>query len=241
MTTKKLTKLLALYLPYILLGLVATNFGEAWRLAEGKELGDKIMAMMGTIPLAFANPLPSLHPLDLLIGFSCGAGLRLAVYLRGKNAKKYRHGMEYGSARWGTPKDIEPFIAPKFEDNIILTKTERLMMSNRPPDPKNARNKNVLVVGGSGSGKTRFFIKPNLLQCDSKTFPVSFVVTDPKGSLIYECGHALAKKGYLIKTMNTINFHKSIVYDDKCIGTNRGFHNVDVDLFLPVDVPSPWD
>ena len=213
MTTKKLTKLLALYLPYILLGLIATNFGEAWRLAEGKELGDKIMAMMGTIPVAFANPLPSLHPLDFLVGLCCGAGLRLAVYLRGKNAKKYRHGMEYGSARWGTPKDIEPFMAPKFADNIILTKTERLMMSNRPPDPKNARNKNVLVVGGSGSGKTRFFIKPNLLQCDSKTFPVSFVVTDPKGSLIYECGHALAKKGYLIKTMNTINFHKSMHYN----------------------------
>ena len=213
MTTKKLTKLLALYLPYLLLGLVATNFGEAWRLAEGKELGDKIMAMMGTIPVAFANPLPSLHPLDFLVGLCCGAGLRLAVYLRGKNAKKYRHGIEYGSARWGTPKDIEPFMAPKFADNIILTKTERLMMSNRPPDPKNARNKNVLVVGGSGSGKTRFFIKPNLLQCDSKTFPVSFVVTDPKGSLIYECGHALAKKGYLIKTMNTINFHKSMHYN----------------------------
>ena len=213
MTTKKLTKLLALYLPYILLGLVATNFGEAWRLAEGKELGDKIMSMMGAVPLAFASPLPSLHPLDLLVGLCCGAGLRLAVYLRGKNAKKYRHGMEYGSARWGTAKDIEPFMAPKFSDNIILTKTERLMMSNRPPDPKNARNKNVLVVGGSGSGKTRFFIKPNLLQCDSKTFPVSFVVTDPKGSLIYECGHALAKKGYLIKTMNTINFHKSMHYN----------------------------
>ena len=208
MTTKKLTKLIALYLPYILLGLVATNLGEAWRLAEGKELGDKIMAMMGTIPLAFANPLPSLHPLDLLIGFSCGAGLRLAVYLRSKNAKKYRHGMEYGSARWGTAKDIEPFQAPKFADNIILTKTERLMMSNRPPDPKNARNKNVLVVGGSGSGKTRFWLKPNLLQCHS-----SYVVTDPKGSLIYECGHALAKKGYLIKTMNTINFHKSMHYN----------------------------
>ena len=181
MTTKKLTKLLALYLPYILLGLVATNFGEAWRLAEGKELGDKIMAMMGTIPLAFANPLPSLHPLDLLIGFSCGAGLRLAVYLRSKNAKKYRHGMEYGSARWGTAKDIEPFQAPKFADNIILTKTERLMMSNRPPDPKNARNKNVLVVGGSGSGKTRFWLKPNLLQCHS-----SYVVTDPKGTIVLE-------------------------------------------------------
>ena len=160
MTTKKLTKLLALYLPYLLLGLVATNFGEAWRLAEGKELGDKIMSMMGTIPVAFANPLPSLYPLDLLVGLCCGAGLRLAVYLRGKNAKKYRHGVEYGSARWGTPKDIEPFMAPKFADNIILTKTERLMMSNRPPDPKNARNKNVLVVGGSGSGKTRFWLKP---------------------------------------------------------------------------------
>ena len=137
MTTKKLTKLLALYLPYILLGLVATNFGEAWRLAEGKELGDKIMSMMGAVPLAFASPLPSLHPLDLLVGLCCGAGLWLAVYLRGKNAKKYRHGMEYGSARWGTPKDIEPFMAPKFSDNIILTKTERLMMSNRQPDPKN--------------------------------------------------------------------------------------------------------
>ena len=208
MTTKKLTKLLALYLPYILLGLVATNFGEAWRLAEGKELGDKIMAMMGTIPLAFANPLPSLHPLDLLIGFSCGVGLRLAVYLRSKNAKKYRHGMEYGSARWGTPKDIEPFQAPKFADNIILTKTERLMMSNRPPDPKNARNKNVLVVGGSGSGKTRFWLKPNLLQCHS-----SYVVTDPKGSIVVECGNALLKNGYKLKILNTINFKKSMHYN----------------------------
>ena len=208
MTTKKLIKLLALYLPYILLGLVATNFGEAWRLAEGKELGDKIMSMMGTIPVAFANPLPSLHPLDLLVGLCCGAGLRLAVYLRGKNAKKYRHGMEYGSARWGTPKDIEPFMAPKFADNIILTKTERLMMSNRPPDPKNARNKNVLVVGGSGSGKTRFWLKPNLLQCHS-----SYVVTDPKGSIVVECGNALLKKGYKLKILNTINFSKSMHYN----------------------------
>ena len=208
MTTKKLTKLLALYLPYILLGLVATNFGEAWRLAEGKELGDKIMSMMGTIPVAFANPLPSLHPLDLLVGLCCGAGLRLAVYLRGKNAKKYRHGMEYGSARWGTPKDIEPFMAPKFADNIILTKTERLMMSNRPPDPKNARNKNVLVVGGSGSGKTRFWLKPNLLQCHS-----SYVVTDPKGSIVVECGNALLKNGYKLKILNTINFKKSMHYN----------------------------
>ena len=213
MTTKKLTKLLALYLPYILLGLVATNFGEAWRLAEGKELGDKIMSMMGTISVAFANPLPSLHPIDLFIGLCCGAGMRLAVYLKGKNAKKYRHGMEYGSARWGTAKDIEPFQAPKFEDNIILTKTERLMMSNRPPDPKNARNKNVLVVGGSGSGKTRFFIKPNLLQCDSKAFPVSFVVTDPKGSIVVECGNALLKNGYKVRILNTINFKKSMHYN----------------------------
>ena len=208
MTTKKLTKLLALYLPYILLGLVATNFGEAWRLAEGKELGDKIMSMVGTLPLAFANPLPSLHPLDLLIGFFCGAGLRLAVYLRSKNAKKYRHGMEYGSARWGTPKDIEPFQAPKFADNIILTKTERLMMSNRPPDPKNARNKNVLVVGGSGSGKTRFWLKPNLLQCHS-----SYVVTDPKGTIVLECGQAMLKNGYKVKILNTINFKKSMHYN----------------------------
>ena len=208
MTTKKLTKLLALCLPYILLGLVATNFGEAWRLSEGKELGDKIMSMMGTVPLTFANPLPSLHPLDLLVGLCCGAGLRLAVYLRGKNAKKYRHGMEYGSARWGTAKDIEPFMAPKFEDNIILTKTERLMMSNRPPDPKNARNKNVLVVGGSGSGKTRFWLKPNLLQCHS-----SYVVTDPKGTIVLECGQAMLKNGYKVKILNTINFKKSMHYN----------------------------
>ena len=208
MTTKKLTKLLALYLPYILLGLVATNFGEAWRLAEGKELGDKIMSMMSTVPLAFANPLPSLHPLDLLVGLCCGAGLRLAVYLRGKNAKKYRHGMEYGSARWGTAKDIEPFMAPKFADNIILTKTERLMMSNRPADPKNARNKNVLVVGGSGSGKTRFWLKPNLLQMHS-----SYVVTDPKSTILLECGNAMLKNGYKVKILNTINFKKSMHYN----------------------------
>ena len=208
MTSKKLTKLIALYLPYILLGLVATNLGEAWRLAEGKELGDKIMAMMGTFPVAFVNPLPSLHPMDLLIGFSCGAGLRLAVYLRSKNAKKYRHGMEYGSARWGNAKDIEPFMAPKFADNIILTKTERLMMSNRPPDPKNARNKNVLVVGGSGSGKTRFWLKPNLLQCHS-----SYVVTDPKGTIVLECGNVMLKNGYKVKILNTINFKKSMHYN----------------------------
>ena len=213
MSKKKLSKLLALYLPYVVIGLVATNLGEAWRLAVGKELGDKIVSLMDTLPAVFSNPLPSLHPFDLFIGLCCGAGMRLAVYLKGKNAKKYRHGMEYGSARWGGPKDIEPFMAPKFEDNIILTKTERLMMSNRPPDPKNARNKNVLVVGGSGSGKTRFFIKPNLLQCDSKNFPVSFVVTDPKGSIGVECGEALLKHGYKLKFFNTINFSKSMRYN----------------------------
>ena len=176
MTTKKLTKLLALYLPYILLGLVATNFGEAWRLAEGKELGDKIMSMMGTIPVAFANPLPSLHPLDLLVGLCCGAAMRLAVYLKAKNAKKYRRGVEYGSARWGRPEDIAPYIDPVPDWNIPLTRTESLTMTSRPKNPKTARNKNILVIGGSGSGKTRFFVKPSLLQCHS-----SYVVTDPKG------------------------------------------------------------
>ena len=208
MSKKKLSKLLALYLPYVVIGLLATNLGEAWRLAVGKELGDKIVSLMDTLPAAFSNPLPSLHPFDLFIGLCCGAGMRLAVYLKGKNAKKYRHGMEYGSARWGGPKDIEPFMAPKFEDNIILTKTERLMMSNRPPDPKNARNKNVLVVGGSGSGKTRFWLKPNLLQCHS-----SYVVTDPKGSIVIECGNALLQKGYKLKIFNTINFSKSMKYN----------------------------
>ena len=208
MSKKKLSKLLVLYLPYVVIGLLATNLGEAWRLAVGKELGDKIVSLMDTLPAAFANPLPSLHPFDLFIGLCYGTGMRLAVYLRGKNAKKYRHGMEYGSARRGTPKDIEPFMAPKFEDNIILTKTERLMMSNRPPDPKNARNKNVLVVGGSGSGKTRFWLKPNLLQCHS-----SYVVTDPKGSIVVECGNALLKNGYKVRILNTINFKKSMHYN----------------------------
>ena len=208
MSKKKLSKLLALYLPYVVIGLLATNLGEAWRLAAGKELGDKIVSLMDTLPAAFSNPLPSLHLFDLFIGLCCGAGMRLAVYLKGKNAKKYRHGMEYGSARWGGPKDIEPFMAPKFADNIILTKTERLMMSNRPPDPKNARNKNVLVVGGSGSGKTRFWLKPNLLQCHS-----SYVVTDPKGSIVVECGNALLKNGYKLKILNTINFSKSMHYN----------------------------
>ena len=208
MNKKKFTKLLVLYLPYVVIGLLATNLGEAWRLTTGKELGDKILSLMSTVLAAFANPLPSLHPFDLFVGLCCGAWMRLAVYLKGKNAKKYRHGMEYGSARWGTAKDIEPFMAPKFEDNIILTKTERLMMSNRPTDPKNARNKNVLIVGSSGSGKTRFWLKPNLLQCHS-----SYVVTDPKGSIVVECGNALLKKGYKLKIFNTINFSKSMHYN----------------------------
>lgn len=174
--TRKIKKLLILNIPYIIVGLIATNIGEAWRMAEGADSSAKLLSLFSTLSVAFRNPLPSFYPLDLLIGIVCGAGLRLAVYLRGKNAKKYRHNVEYGSARWGTAKDIEPFMASKFEDNVILTKTERLMMSNRPKNPANARNKNVLIVGGSGSGKTRFWLKPNLLQMHS-----SYVVTDPKG------------------------------------------------------------
>lgn len=208
MDKRKIKKLLILNLPYFLVGLFATNLGEAWRLAEGADSSAKILSFFNALPIALSNPLPSFHPLDLLIGILCGAGLRLAVYLKGKNAKKYRHNVEYGSARWGTAKDIEPFIAPKFEDNVILTKTERLMMSNRPKNPANARNKNVLIIGGSGSGKTRFWLKPNLLQMHS-----SYVVTDPKGSIVIECGNALLKHGYTIKIFNTINFRKSMHYN----------------------------
>ena len=213
MDKEKLKKLLILNVPYILMGLFATNLGEAWRLAEGADASAKLLSFFNTLPTALNNPLPSFYPLDLFIGIACGAGLRLAVYLKGKNAKKYRHNEEYGSARWGTAKDIEPFMVPDFEDNIILTKTERLMMSNRPKNPANARNKNVLIVGGSGSGKTRFWLKPNLLQCNSKKFPVSFVITDPKGSIVVECGNALLHFGYNIKIFNTINFKKSMHYN----------------------------
>lgn len=208
MNTKEIKRLVILNIPYVILGLLATNLGEAWRLAAGMDISEKILALFGTIPVAFGNPLPSMYPADLCVGLVCGAVLRTAVYLRGKNAKKYRHNVEYGSARWGTAKDIEPFMAPKFEDNVILTKTERLMMSNRPKNPKYARNKNVLVVGGSGSGKTAFWLKPNLLQMHS-----SYVVTDPKGSIAVECGNALLKNGYRIKIMNTINFKKSMHYN----------------------------
>lgn len=208
MSKRDIKRLLILNLPYLLLGLIATNFGEAWRLAEGADSSAKILGFFNTLPVALQNPLPSFYPLDLLVGIACGAGLRLAVYMKSKNAKKYRHNVEYGSARWGTAKDIEPFMAPKFEDNIILTKTERLMMSNRPKNPAHARNKNVLIVGGSGSGKTRFWLKPNLLQMHS-----SYVVTDPKGSIAVECGHALLKHNYRIKIFNTINFKKSMRYN----------------------------
>ena len=176
--SNKTKKQLLLNLPYFIAGLVCTNLGEAWRIAEGADMSEKLLGFLSALGAAFSNPMPSLHPMDLLIGVCCGAGLRLAVYLKGKNAKKYRHGMEYGSARWGTQKDIEPFEDPVFANNVILTRTERLMMGNRPKNPANARNKNVLVVGGSGSGKTRFWLKPNLLQCHS-----SYVVTDPNGSL----------------------------------------------------------
>lgn len=209
----KFKKFLILNVPYILMGLFATNLGEAWRLAEGADASAKLLSFFNTLPTALNNPLPSFYPSDFFIGIACGVGLRLAVYLKGKNAKKYRHNEEYGSARWGTAKDIEPFMVPDFEDNIILTKTERLMMSNRPKNPANARNKNVLIVGGSGSGKTRFWLKPNLLQCNSKKFPVSFVITDPKGSIVVECGNALLHFGYNIKIFNTINFKKSMHYN----------------------------
>ena len=194
MDKKKMKRLLILNIPYFIVGLFATNLGEAWRLAEGADFSAKLLGFFATFSVALSNPLPSFHPSDLLVGIACGAAMRLAVYLKGKNAKKYRHNVEYGSARWGTAKYIEPFMAPKFEDNIILTKTERLMMSNRPKNPANARNKNVLIIGGSGSGKTRFWLKPNLLQMHS-----SYVVTDPKGSIVIECGNALLKNGYNIK------------------------------------------
>ncbi len=208
MSKNDIRRLLFLCLPYVILGLIATNLGEAWRLAEGVNASEKLLSVMATFGVAFANPLPSFHPFDLLIGLCCGGGIRLAMYLKGKNAKKYRHNLEYGSARWGTAKDIEPFMASKFEDNIILTKTERLMMSNRPKEPKNARNKNVLIIGGSGSGKTRFWLKPNLLQMHS-----SYVITDPKGSIVIECGNALLKFGYRLKIFNTINYKKSMHYN----------------------------
>lgn len=206
--TVKLKKLLLKVLPYLLFGLFCTHFGQAWRMAEGTNASEQLLSFFQTAGAAFRNPLPSLHPVDLLTGLLCGAGLRAAVYVRGKNAKHFRHNIEYGSARWGNAKDIEPFIDPVFANNVILTKTERLMMSNRPKNPANARNKNVLIVGGSGSGKTRFWIKPNLLQLHS-----SYVLTDPKGTTLLEVGHAFVHANYRIKIFNTINLHKSMHYN----------------------------
>ena len=208
MNSQKLKKHLILLLPYIILGLVCTNLGEAWRMAEGNDFGNRLVSCFSMLTAAFRNPFPSLHPLDLALGAICGGGLRLAVFLRGKNAKHYRHNEEYGSARWGTQKDIEPFMDPKFENNVILTRTERLMMGNRPKNPANARNKNVLIVGGSGSGKTRFWIKPNLLQMHS-----SYVLTDPKGTTVNEVGAVFLRNNYRLAVFNTINFKKSMKYN----------------------------
>ena len=204
----KMKKLLILNLPYVIAGMLATNIWEAWRLSEGADTSAKLFSFFSAIGVAFSNPLPSIHPADLLFGIICGAALRFAVWMKGRNAKKYRHGMEHGTARWGTQKDIEPFMDPEFQNNVILTRTERLMMGNRPKNPANARNKNVLIVGGSGSGKTRFWLKPNLLQCHS-----SYVVTDPKGDIVIDCGKALTRNGYRIKIFNTINFRKSMHYN----------------------------
>ena len=203
-------KLLILNVPYFLIGAVATNLGEAWRIAAGTNMSEKLQGMVtgGAFSAAFSNPMPSFHPIDLLVGVAVGGALRLAVYLKGKNAKKYRHNAEYGSARWGTHEDIEPFIDKEFSNNMLLSQTERITMNGRPPEPKYARNKNVLVVGGSGSGKTRFFIKPNALQMNS-----SLVITDPKGTVVNEIGHALVKNNYRMKIFNTINFKKSMHYN----------------------------
>lgn len=208
MNVTRVKKQLILYLPYILIGLMATKLGEAWHFSPGVEIGEKLRNIMTGAGVAFQSPLPSFQPLDLLIGILCGALVRVYVVTKGKNAKKYRKNIEYGSARWGKPADIEPYIDPNFENNVILTQTERLTMESRPKDPKTARNKNVLIVGGSGSGKTRFWLKPNLMQCHS-----SYVITDPKGTVLLECGKLLQKKGYRIKVLNTINFTKSQHYN----------------------------
>lgn len=212
MNTTRLKKLLILNTPYVVIGLYATKLGEAWRLAEGTDASNKFLHLMDGLSAAFRSPFPSLYPADLLIGIVVGCLLRLAVYEKGRNAKKYRHNVEYGSARWGTHSDIAPFIDPDPWNNVILTKTESLTMNSRPKAPRNARNRNVLVVGGSGSGKTRFFIKPNIMQC-TKTKGTSLVVTDPKGSIVVECGKLLQRKGYRIKILNTINFSRSMHYN----------------------------
>ena len=209
----EMKKLIIANLPYLLFVYLFGKLGQAYRLAEGIDLSQKLLHFADGCAAAFANAAPSFNPFDLLIGVAGAVALRLMVYCKGKNAKKYRKGVEYGSARWGGPKDIAPYIDPNFDNNILLTQTERLTMNNRPKDPKTARNKNVLVIGGSGSGKTRFFVKPNLMQCVSKDYPTSFVITDPKGSLIGEVGQLLIRSGYRVKVLNTINFSKSMKYN----------------------------
>ena len=212
MNKAQLKKLLILNLPYVLIGLYATKLGEAWRLAEGTDMSGKLLHLMDGFAAAFRSPWPSFVPADLLLGITLGCLLRLVVYEKGRNAKKYRHNVEYGSARWGKPGDIQPFIDPDPWNNVILTKTERLTMNSRPKNPQYARNKNVLVIGGSGSGKTRFFVKPNIMQC-TKTKGTSLVVTDPKGTLVVECGKMLVAAGYDVRIFNTINFKKSMHYN----------------------------
>ena len=209
----EMKKLIIANLPYLLFVYLFGKLGQAYRLAEGIDLSQKLLHFADGCAAAFESAAPSFHPTDLLIGVAGAAALRLMVYCKGKNAKKYRKGVEYGSARWGGPKDIAPYIDPNFDNNILLTQTERITMNNRPKDPKTARNKNVLVIGGSGSGKTRFFVKPNLMQCVSKDYPTSFVITDPKGTVLVECGKMLEKGGYIIKSLNTINFRKSMHYN----------------------------
>ena len=209
----EMKKLIIANLPYLLFVYLFGKLGQAYRLAEGIDLSQKLLHFADGCAAAFESAAPSFHLFDLLIGVAGAAALRLMVYCKGKNAKKYRKGVEYGSARWGGPKDIAPYIDPNFDNNILLTQTERLTMNNRPKDPKTARNKNVLVIGGSGSGKTRFFVKPNLMQCVSKDYPTSFVITDPKGSLIGEVGQLLIRSGYRVKVLNTINFSKSMKYN----------------------------
>ncbi len=211
--SKKTKRLLLLNLPYVLFALLGTKLGQAWRLAPGSGFSEKFLHLMEGMAAAFQTAMPSFLPFDLLIGVLFASIVWLAVYIKGKNAKKFRKNQEYGSARWGNAEDIAPYMDPDFKNNIILTKTEMLTMNNRPPDPKTARNKNVLIIGGSGSGKTRFWLKPNLMQCNSQQYPVSFVVTDPKGSIVTECGKMLLHYGYQIKILNTINFTKSMHYN----------------------------
>ena len=213
MRTDKIRKYVLPNIPYLFIGWACLKMGTAYRLAAGANFGEKLLGLMQTIGVAFADFSPGLDPFDWLIGFVGAVAFRLLIYFKSKNAKKYRRGVEYGSARWGTAEDIKPYVDPAFENNIILTQTERLTMNSRPKDPKTARNKNVLIVGGSGSGKTRFWLKPNLLQCTSKTYPTSFVVTDPKGDIVVSCGHVLQKNGYQIKILNSLNFKKSMHYN----------------------------